>query len=116
MRNQLRVLSLLCSAILCVAAGCGSQSSSNTGQRTKTVYIDTRSGKTVIAEPSEKLPAVNPNTGKRTLMPALYCPQCDTWYAAPPVEVQQRNPDSRRCPKHGTPLSTEGPVPKQAGE
>ncbi|MCC7421834.1 MAG: hypothetical protein IT428_16265 [Planctomycetaceae bacterium] len=73
------------------------------------VYVDTETGK-VVQAPPEPTPAVNPDTGKKTLMPGLYCSRCKKWYPSAPLEVAQRNPSSRMCPKHRTPMETKGPV------
>lgn len=72
------------------------------------VFVCTETGKVITAPPGET-PALNPDTGRKTLMPGLYCAQCRKWYPSAPLEVAQRNPASRLCPKHRTPMETKGP-------
>lgn len=75
------------------------------------VYIDTATDAPIAANISRETPAIHPDTGKRTLVPALYCATCQKWYPAPPLEVLQRNPAAAQCPKMHGKLSTEGPWP-----
>lgn len=98
-------LLLLASLML---AGCSDGGSGGAGVEPM-VYVDTESGK-VVQAPPKPTPAVNPDTGKKTLMPGLYCAQCRKWYASAPLEIAQRNPSSRMCPKHRTPMETKRPV------
>ncbi len=75
------------------------------------VYIDTVT-KTVMTLPVQAvIPATHPQTGKKTLVPGLYCPQCGQWYPSPPVEVLQRTASAFHCPKGGHPMSPNGPRP-----
>ena len=93
------------------AAGCQSKPAAETTPPAHSVYVDTRTGQVVRAEHSVTLPAVNPGTGQRTLMPGLYCAECRKWYPAPPLEVRQRTPNAGQCPRHGTALTADGPLP-----
>lgn len=97
-------------AAVALFGGCRAEPAPETGAPTEMVFVDSQTKKVVLAEPTDELPALNPETGRRTLMPGLYCSHCRTWHPAPPVEVQQRNPKSRLCPKDGKPLSTNGPI------
>jgi hypothetical protein len=45
----------------------------------------------------------------QTLVQALYCPECQSWYPMPPPEVLVRMPMGPRCPKHRTGLLEEIP-------
>lgn len=54
--------------------------------------------------PRQTTPALDPKTGRRTLVQALYCPKCRKWYPAPPVELFERMPGGPVCPRTGTPL------------
>lgn len=58
----------------------------------------------------QTMPAVNPQTGRRTLVQALYCQQCGQWYPAPPPEMAQQSPRGPACPKDGATLGMEGPL------
>ncbi len=91
--------------------GCAEETASQSAAAQQVVYFDVKS-KTAIAAPrSSDVPAVNPKTGKRTLMPALYCAKCQRWHAAPPLEIRQRNPAAGKCPKCQQPLIADGPLP-----
>jgi hypothetical protein len=76
------------------------------------VYVDPKTLDAFQGPATLSLPAVNPKTGKETLVAALYCSACKKWHAVPPLEVLQRNPRARQCPKTGVPLSAEGPLPE----
>jgi hypothetical protein len=95
---------------LVAAGGCGTESAADAVVKQQ-VYVDRETGTAVAAEAGLATPAVNPATARRTLMPALYCGQCQAWRAAPPLEELQRNPQARRCLKCKGPLSAEGPRP-----
>lgn len=77
--------------------------------RQKVVYVCTETGRVVTA-PAGPVPGINPDTGRATLMPGLYCDKCKKWYASAPFDVAQRNPASRNCPKHRTPMLPNGPI------
>jgi hypothetical protein len=94
-----------------LAAGCGAESAAEQAAQAKRVYWDTETKQPVAANMTAESPAVNPTTGRRTLMPALYCPKCGDWRAAPPLAEIQRNPKSRMCVKCGGPLVADGPIP-----
>lgn len=65
----------------------------------------------LVSGPPQPTPAVNPQTGRRTLYRALYCVRCENWQAVAPSEVSGGNPLSSVCPKHLQPLSATGPLP-----
>jgi hypothetical protein len=92
-------------------AGCGGDSAAESSAATQRVYFDTQTKRAVVADVSSETPAVHPETGRRTLMPALYCAQCTAWRAAPPLQELQRNPQARMCPKCKGPLTADGPLP-----
>ncbi len=73
------------------------------------VYVCSETGRTIVAA-AEPTPAVNPETGRRTLLRGLYCDQCRKWYPVPPAHREGTNPLHQRCPKHHTPLSQNGPL------
>jgi hypothetical protein len=98
--------------VLCLlATGCGAKSAAEQSASAQRVYWDSESGTSVVADATDESPAVNPATGRRTLMPALYCPECSDWRPAPPLDEVQRNPKARMCGKCGWPLETDGPPP-----
>ena len=55
------------------------------------------------------LPAVNPKTGRRTLVQGMYCAQCRKWFPAPPPEMAQVTPRGPSCPVDRSALSVDGP-------
>jgi hypothetical protein len=55
--------------------------------------------------------ALHPQTGRATLVAALYCSQCKKWQPAPPAELRDRFPTGPVCREHRTPLVSEGPLP-----
>ena len=91
--------------------GCNLSENAATASTRQMVYLCTETSQTVVAS-QQQTPAVNPATGRRTLMPALYCRKCKTWYPAPPLELLQRTPRAAVCPKTGAPLTTDGPLPE----
>ena len=95
---------------LCVACvGCDS---SEPADEIKTpVFVDTETA-AVFVLPALPVPATNPQTGKPTLMPGLYCPECRKWYPVPPPDQINRRPDAALCPKTRTPLVADGPRPE----
>ncbi|HET6425205.1 MAG TPA: hypothetical protein VFG20_16070 [Planctomycetaceae bacterium] len=96
---------------LVVMTGCGREPMAvvDTTQR---VYVDTATQTALMLPIQEKVPAKHPQTGKNTLVPGLYCPQCGRWYPAPPMEVVQRTGTASRCPQGGHPMSPHGPSPQ----
>ena len=90
--------------------GCGDTTATSSIEN-RTAYVCRESAQIVVAA-VQATPAVHPETGRRTPMPALYCPQCRQWYPAPPLEVLQRSPGAAVCPKHKTPLRGSGPLPR----
>lgn len=76
------------------------------------VYFDLATQQPItLPVQAASLPAEHPQTGKKTLVSALYCPQCDRWYPSPPMEVVQRTGAASRCPKGGHSMSPHGPRP-----
>ena len=50
----------------------------------------------------------------QTLVQALYCPTCQSWYPFPPPEALARMPMGPVCPKHRTGLLEDVPEPETA--
>ena len=63
----------------------------------------------LVRAPAQPTPALNPITGRKTLLRALYCPQCGKWQAVPPSDLFHANPLSFRCPKHRCDMTPDGP-------
>ena len=108
MKDLYFCLSLL---LLCLISGCGETPQP---EEERVVYVDRKTKEVFILEDSFETPAVNPKTGKRTLLRGLYCPECEKWYAVPPLEVIRRNPKSVFCPKDKTKMVLDGVVPESS--
>ena len=74
------------------------------------VYLCRETNEMVTAPP-QTTPAVNPRTGRPTLVRGLYCEKCRKWRAVPPRDVYAGNPLSWPCPRHRQPMSPDGPLP-----
>jgi hypothetical protein len=98
---------LTCTAIvLCCAAGCSSGDApvAPVASTADEVTYFCRETRQFVRAPRQPVPAVNPATGRKTLMLALYCPECRSWQAAPPPELKDRFPAGPICQKHKVPL------------
>ncbi len=89
-------------------SGCGGGDESAAQAAALVTYLDRETGQTVEAA-AQPTPAVNPATGKATLLRAGWCEQCGKWYPIPP----EQNPGQVTCPKHKSPLSLSGPSAKE---
>lgn len=103
------IILTLTGGLLVALCGCADEAASTVPA--KVVFVDLESKQPVLAPPTGDVPAAHPETGRRTLMPGLYCEHCQAWHAAPPLEELQRNPEARKCPVCGGPQTAEGPVP-----
>jgi hypothetical protein len=98
-------------ALVTVSVGCEKSAPPAAAVEETAVYFDTALKEAVLSPRVDEFPAVNPKTGKRTLMPAAWCPGCEAWHAAPPIEEVQRNPKALVCQKTGAKLNPNGPEP-----
>jgi hypothetical protein len=73
------------------------------------VCVCTETG-AAFSVPSQSGPAINPRTGRATLVPAVYCPACRRWYAAPPADHRPGNPRPLRCRIHDVEMTSDGPL------
>jgi hypothetical protein len=104
---------LLAVAVLGISlVGCGGSDDVATSEASRAVYVDTKTMKAVVCDVVEDPPAVNPMTGNRTLMPALYCPSCLRWHPLPPLDQINRMPNATKCSKTGATLTADGPWPE----
>lgn len=102
---------LLALIIAAVLSGCQDVPRTSDPVRGLAVYVDLATSQPVVDLATSEVPAVHPETGKRTLMPALYCPACERWHPTPAFDKLQRTPGAGRCPDDGTPLTSDGPWP-----
>jgi hypothetical protein len=100
---------MVMSSALMTACSCGG--GDEAVKSAPVVYVDRETRRPVVLSGTVETPAVNPETGRRTLMPGLYCPQCQAWHPTPPLEVLQRDPAARRCARCQSPLTANGPPP-----
>ena len=107
-RTQCAATVALCAALL--ACGCGSDEPAAAEAGQGTAYICTETSE-VFAISGNEPKAVNPQTGRRTLAPAMYCERCKKWYPAQPLETLQRMPGASLCPKTGQSMNVAGPLP-----
>lgn len=75
------------------------------GKEPQVTYICTET-REISTGPWQTTPAVNPASGRRTLMIAFYCRECKTWLPGPPLRPD-RPPVWPRCPVHDIPLDRE---------
>lgn len=74
------------------------------------VYVDTKSGATFLIA-SRSSPQENPETGERTLVPGMYCSECQAWKAVGPQDNRQIRRTTMKCPIHKIPLTSDVPDP-----
>lgn len=79
-----------------------------------TVYIDAVTRQVVVTESSAQYPAIHPETGKATLMPAMHCPRCNAWRRVPTPDQLNQTGQALTCVKCKQPLQLEGPLPGAA--
>ena len=105
------VLAVVASGLLAAGiSGCSRGQADSTATPETVVYFDTATQQTLSLPDSGEWPATHPETGKRTLVPARHCSQCDRWHASPPLDVLQREPQARNCPYCGQPVQSSPPA------
>lgn len=87
--------------------GCGKPAPANDSRQI--VYICSETEELIVGPP-QSVPAVNPITGRRTLLRGGYCAECRRWYALPSSEHAAGNPKPMYCRKHNVLMSLEGPI------
>lgn len=98
---------VLCCSLAIAVCGCGADKFDG-DQGVAYVCTETQA---VVVDAPQPTPAVNPHTGRRTLVRGMYCDKCQEWFPVPP---DARHPEGIRCRKHGTPMSLDGPLPESA--
>ena len=96
---------------LLILCGCAPGENESATAVNQMVYVDLQTRDAVVSEQTDVIPAVHPVTGERSLMPGLYCDECEQWHPAPPIDELQRNPDARQCPRCRIAMSADGPWP-----
>jgi hypothetical protein len=69
-----------------------------------------RETKALSRGPRAPTPAVNPKTGRATLVQALYCPRCRKWGPGPPAELREQLMAGPVCPVDRTALLETAPA------
>lgn len=77
------------------------------------VFIDAVTKQVVVAAASAQYPAIHPETGQATLMPAMHCPRCVIWRQVPPPDQLNQSGRALTCAKCKQPLQLEGPLPDE---
>lgn len=101
----------LVAAVTVFIAGCGTSDETASDVPPKMVFVDVKTGEAKALPATAEVPVMNPDTGRRTMMPAMYCETCAKWYPVPPAEQLNRAKEAGMCPQHKTPLKAEGPMP-----
>ena len=70
---------------------------------------------TLSQGPRVATPAINPATGRATLVQALYCPECRRWRPTPPAAIRERMPLGPTCVDHKVPLLESAPADSAGG-
>lgn len=94
-----------------VISGCGTADETGSDEPPTMMFVDVKTGEARALPATAEVPVVNPDTGQRTMMPAMYCETCEKWYPVPPAEQLNRAQGAGMCPKHKTPLKAVGPRP-----
>ncbi len=86
-------------------------SAAKDSQLPKIVYVDFETEEVFLLS-ARSTPADRPDTGEPTLIPGMYCEKCQAWKPVGSIEKLRNRGSVRNCPIHKTPLSREGPLPK----
>ncbi|MEO8494341.1 MAG: hypothetical protein ABI614_04675 [Planctomycetota bacterium] len=111
--DRRRTICLIAIGVLGISlTGCGRSAEVTTEEVPRAVYVDTKTMQAMVCDVVDDSPTVNPKTGQRTLMPALYCPTCRVWHPVPPPDQINRVPGATTCRKTGATLTADGPWPE----
>ncbi len=83
---------------------------------TRAVFIDAVTKQVVVTAAAAQYPALHPETGQATLMPAMHCPRCVAWRRVPPPDQLNQAGQALTCAKCKQPLQIEGPLPSELPE
>lgn len=100
----MQLLSTVCA--MCLLLGCESQPEPTAVE--EMVFVCTKTGDLFLGS-GTNMPLEHPTTGQATLMPAMYCYECERWQATVPMDVLQRSGQQPRCHRDGEALVTHGP-------
>jgi hypothetical protein len=98
----------LASSVMLVIAGCGGPAPT-AATRPPVVYVCTETQEAFVGT-ARRTPAANPDTGRDTLVPALYNPEAGRWQAMPPLDVLDGNPGGVVSKNSDRRLTPDGPT------
>ena len=79
------------------------------GPRVPIVYVCTETAETFVGDLQGE-PAINPKTGRRTLVRGMFCLQCERWNASQPSNHRAGNPRAQLCRVHHVEMTYDGPT------
>ncbi len=85
---------------------------SQNDERQEVIYVCSETG-AAFSLRSKVSPEKNPETGRLTLLPGLYCETCHAWKSCPSWQILQHNPSARICSMHKTLMTFNGPLEKK---
>lgn len=86
---------------------------SQNDERQEVIYVCSETG-AAFSLRSKASPEKNPETGRLTLLPGLYCETCHAWKSCPSWQILQHNPSARICSMHKTLMTFNGPLEKSS--
>ena len=96
--------------LLALTAGCARDAGN--ASPPPIVMIDIATNTATVQPASDAYPAVDPATGKPTLMPAMYCGTCRKWRPVPAPAQINRVRNATQCPRCRDQLTLDGPLPE----
>ncbi len=103
-------------ALLLLALPLGCSPDGDPPAPTRAVFIDAVTKQVVVTAAATQYPAIHPETGQATLMPAMHCPRCMAWRRVPPPDQLNQRGQALTCAKCKQPLQIEGPLPGELPE
>jgi len=72
------------------------------------VYVCAETQEAFVGPP-QAAPVTHPDTGRKTLVPAIYNPEADRWQPMPPLDLLEGNPGAAVAKDADHPLTLDGP-------
>jgi hypothetical protein len=104
--DTMRAILFVAAAVLISTDGCGGPAPAT---RPPVVYVCTETHEVFVGA-ARRTPAANPDTGRDTLVPALYNPEAGRWQAMPPLDVLDGNPGGVVSKNSDRRLTPDGPT------
>lgn len=93
--------------ILLITGGC----ERDQVKEVRIAYYDLTTKQIIVTAACTEYPAIHPETGLPTLMPAMYCPTCNAWRRVPMPDELNRAPRPIVCFHCKNGLIADGPLP-----